>query len=135
MLRMAMMAGLAVLFGTAAAAARPEPPNPAGEKALAKLVGDRVAGAPVDCISTISASTMRVIEGTAITYQDGRTIYVNRPQGGASRLDDDDILVTEEWGAQLCSIDSVRLVDRYTRGLRGFVVLGPFVPYTKAAAR
>jgi hypothetical protein len=47
-------------------------------------------------------------------------------------LGSDDILVTHPVGSQLCSIDTVRLVDRVSHFPNGFVTLGEFVPYRKA---
>ncbi len=55
-------------------------------------------------------------------------------RGGASSLDDDDILVTKTTGSQLCSIDTVELRDRTSRMYSGFVSLGKFVPYRRAKA-
>ncbi|RZM32503.1 MAG: hypothetical protein EOP67_27370, partial [Sphingomonas sp.] len=60
-------------------------------------------------------------------------LYVNEPQSGASSLRDDDILVTRVTGSQLCSIDSVNLIDRASQVQHGFVILGKFVPYSRPA--
>ena len=104
-----------------------------GEAQLAKLLEGRVAGAPVDCIYMPTVSGSTVIDKTAIVYDSGRTVYVQRPKVGASSLDDDDILVTELHSSQLCSIDTVQLHDRNGHFWRGFVGLDKFVPYTKPA--
>ncbi len=51
---------------------------------------------------------------------------------GRSRLDDDDIMVSRTTGSpQLCSLDSIRLLDRGSRIERSFVTLDEFIPYTK----
>ncbi len=100
---------------------------------LAKLLEGRVAGEPVNCISLNSVTSSTVIEGKAIVYQIGTKLYVNEPRSGADRLDDDDVLLTRNYGSQLCRIDSVQLIDRNSRFVRGFVVLDRFVPYTKIA--
>ncbi len=122
----------AALLATGASAARREPANARGEAELAKLLAGRVAGKPVNCISSFDYSNTRVIDGTAIVYsRTNRILYVNRPANGAGSLDNDDILVTRQWGSQLCNIDVVHLVDRTSRFPRGFVSLGQFVPYTK----
>ena len=104
-----------------------------GEQQLAKLLEGRVAGAPVDCISMSMVGGSTVIDKTAIVYDSGRTVYVQRPKVGAESLDDDDILVTELHSSQLCSIDTVQLRDRNGHFWRGFVGLDKFVPYTKPA--
>jgi hypothetical protein len=99
------------------------------EAEFAKLLAGRDAGKPTNCISSTRMQSAKIIDGTAIVYRDGRTLWVNRPRSGADWLRDDDILVTHLFGSQLCSIDSVRLVDRTGGFQRGFVVLGDFIPY------
>lgn len=104
------------------------------EARLDKMLEGRVAGEPQNCISLSSARSSTIIEGTAIVYRAGSTLWVNRPKGGADSLDDDDILVTKTIGSQLCSIDAVQLVDRTSHMYSGFVSLGDFVPYRRAKA-
>lgn len=108
--------------------------DPKGEAELAKMLDGRVAGKPVTCLPTrLTRST--VIDGTAIVYRSGSTLYVNRPRTGADQLDSDDILIIKQLSSQLCSIDKIDLVDRGSRMWRGFVVLDAFVPYAKPAGR
>lgn len=125
---------LATIIAAAAIAAVPatarEKLEP--EAQLAKMLEGRVAGEPRDCIQLTTARSSTIIDGTAIVYRSGSTLWVNRPTGGASSLDDDDILVTKTIGSQLCSIDSIELRDRSSRMYNGFVSLGKFVPYRKA---
>ena len=101
------------------------------QEKLDSLLTGRVAGKPTSCISLASATSSQIIDGKAIVYRVGGTLYVNEPRSGADSLDSDDILVTKTYGSQLCSIDSVKLVDRTSRFQRGFVILGNFVPYTR----
>ncbi len=103
-----------------------------GEAKLAKLLEGREAGKPVSCISTFRTRDVTVIDKTAIVYDTGSTIYVNRPQN-PDALDDDDILVTELHGSQLCRLDMVRMHDRSVGWYSGFVGLQDFVPYKKVA--
>lgn len=119
----------AAMLAAPATAARRDPP----ELKLQKLLAGRVAGQPVNCISLSDARSSEIIDGKAIVYRVGGRLYVNEPRSGAAQLDDDDVLVTRTSGSQLCSIDSVQLLDRSARIPHGFVVLGKFVPYTKAA--
>ncbi len=122
----------ATLSVTPALAAKP---RPSGEEQLAKMLEGRVAGEPVHCISANPTSNTTVIDRTAIVYRIGSTLYVNRPKN-ADRLDSDDILVTKMRGSQLCSIDIVELRERTPLMMySGFVNLGEFVPYRKAAAK
>ncbi|MBO9623170.1 MAG: hypothetical protein J7500_10710 [Sphingomonas sp.] len=102
-----------------------------GEAELARTVAGRTAGRPVNCIRLSAIRSSRIISRTAIVYDTGRTLFVNRPRSGASSLDSDSVLVTRTTGSQLCRLDTVRLVDRGTRFQRGFVILDRFVPYTR----
>ena len=126
---------IATIIAAAAIAAMPAAASAmerlAGEDKLAKLLEGRVAGEPQDCIRLASARGSEVINGTAIVYRIGSTLWVNRPEGGAESLDDDDILVTRLSTGQLCSIDTVELRDRSSRMYSGFVSLGKFVPYRR----
>ena len=129
----AVFAAATVLSLSVAADARP---RLAPEEKLAKMLDGRVAGEPQDCIYLPSIRGSRIVSKTAIVYDAGRTLWVNRPRSGASSLDDDDILVTNLHGSgsQLCSIDIIRLHDRTSFFYSGFVGLGEFVPYRKVAA-
>ena len=127
----AVLAAATVLSLSVAADARP---RITPEAKLAKLLDGRVAGKPQDCIFLPSIRSSRIIDNTAIVYDAGRTLWVNRPRNGAESLDDDDILVTNLHGSSLCSIDIVELRDRYGYFYNGFIGLGEFVPYRKVAA-
>jgi len=118
----------AALAATAASAAPST--DDRGEARLAEAIKGRLAGKPVDCISLRSISSTEIIDRAAILYRSGSRLYVNRPEAG-SPLHRGDILVTKTSGSQLCSIDTVRLLDSSTRFERGFVSLGKFIPYTR----
>lgn len=105
--------------------------NPKGEAQLAKMLEGRVAGKPVKCLTNHLLRDSTVIDRTAIVYRSGSKLYVNRPRGGADQLDDDDILVTQLYGSQLCNVDKIDLIDRGSRMWSGFVLLGDFVPYER----
>ena len=131
-----LVAAAAVLAVPASVSARDSDARQAkAEAKLAKLLEGRVAGEPQDCVYLPRIRGSRIIDGTAIVYDAGSTIYVNRPDSGASTLDDDDIMVTDVHGSSLCRIDIVRLHDRSSFFYDGFVGLGDFVPYKKLAAR
>ena len=123
----ALIAAAAVAAAPAAAREKLEP-----EAELAKLLEGRVAGEPQKCIPLSTTRSSQIIDKTAIVYKVGSTLWVNRPDGGAESLDDDDILVLRTTGIQLCSIDTLELQDRTSRMYSGFVSLGEFVPYRRA---
>ena len=124
------LAALAVLGLAGTAEARRANP----EEQLAKILKGRVAGPAEDCIYLPSIRSSRIVDRTAIVYDAGRVLWVNRPESGASSLDDDAVMVTKTHNSQLCSIDVVRLHDRSQHSYRGFVGLAKFVPYRKAGA-
>ena len=101
------------------------------EAELARALRGRVAGEPVDCIDLYRVRQSRVITDTAILYDAGSIIYVNRPRNGAEELNQWDTLVTRTPSTRLCSIDTVDVVDLTTRALTGVVFLGEFVPYRR----
>ena len=106
-----------------------------GEEQLARELAGRVAGPPVDCLPPGGAQGSRIIDRTAIVFEVGGRLYVNRPQSGANWLDRDDILVVRPHGDALCRSDSVELLDRASRAPAGFVILDRFVPYSRPRPR
>ena len=123
-----LLAGTALLATPALAA-------PDREAELARALEGRVAGEPVDCIDLHRVRGSRIITDTAILYESGSTIYVNRPRAGAESLNQWDALVTRLPTTRLCSIDAVRLVDQQSQMLTGVVMLGDFVPYRRVRDR
>jgi hypothetical protein len=104
-------------------------------KLLGKLLDGKIAAAPVNCISTFDADNIiRVSDDLLLFRQSGKLVYQNRLRAPCPGLaDDDDILVTEQFGSQKCSGDLIRLVDRIS-GFQGpSCILGDFIPYRKIA--
>jgi hypothetical protein len=102
-----------------------------GDQKLAKLLDGRVAGQPRSCINTRVNSESQVIDGTAVVYGRGRTIWVNVP-ANARDLDSDDALLVRQTGSQLCRQDIVTTFDATGGFYTGNVFLGDFVPYTRS---
>jgi hypothetical protein len=102
-----------------------------GEEKLSEMVAGHEAGEPVRCIRTSSHNNMTIIDGTAIVYRDGDTVYVNRTANPKS-LDWNDVLVIEPMTAnRLCRLDRVSTMDRSGGFYTGPVFLQDFVPYKK----
>ena len=120
-----LLAGTLMLGGVAQAK-RPDP-----EAALANALRDRVAGEPVQCIDLHRIHGSRIIDGTAILYDAGSVIYVNRPTNGAEELTQWDTMVTRTSTSQLCNVDTVTMIDRGSQTFSGVVFLGDFVPYRR----
>ncbi len=106
--------------------------KPSGEEKLAKILEGREAGKPVDCITLQAARDARIIDKTAIVYDAGSVIYVNRPVN-AKNLDDDEVMVTNPTTGRLCKLDTVRMHDRSGFWYSGFVGLEQFVPYRRVS--
>ncbi len=102
-----------------------------GEEELAELLEGREAGEPQSCISDFGPGRdLKIIDGTALVYGRGKTIYVNRTRD-PDDIDDDDVLVTRRYGTRLCRQDIMTKVDRFSGFYAGNVFLTDFVPYTR----
>ncbi|MGZ8337487.1 MAG: hypothetical protein ACXWU1_12570 [Allosphingosinicella sp.] len=124
-----MIAGAVLVAVTPAAAATPEE----NEAELERALEGRVAGEPVSCIDLHRVRSSRVINDTAILYDAGSTLYLQRPRSGASSLNRWDTLVTRSYSTRLCSIDTVNIVDTQSGMLTGVVFLDEFVPYRRVS--
>jgi hypothetical protein len=122
-----LLAGTLMLGGVAQA--KPQDP----EAALANALRDRVAGEPVHCIDLHRIHSSRIIDRTAILYDAGSVIYVNRPANGADSLTQWDTMVTRTPSTQLCNVDTVTMIDRGSHSFSGVVFLGDFVPYRRVS--
>ena len=131
----ALIAATALLgLAIAPASANDDKPDPSkGETELAKLLEGRVAGEPSDCITTYGSGNLHVIDKTALVYERGKTVWVNRTRHPES-LDEDDYLVIVKYGntSQLCRLDHVTTRDRTSNFFSGVIFLEDFVPYRKA---
>ena len=116
-----------LVFGAVSAQAAPADP----EAELQRAIEGRVAGEPVDCITLNRIRSTRIIPDTAIVYEVGNVLYVNRPRAGARGLDRSDTLVSRPFSNRLCSVDTVQLFDMSSRMTHGVVFLDEFVPYRR----
>jgi hypothetical protein len=102
-----------------------------GQDKLAKMLEGRVAGEPTNCIRTFPSSNLTIIDGTALVYRQGSTLWVNVP-ADAKSLNDRDAILTRPHGNQLCSTDIVTTFEPSVGFYTGNIFLGKFVPYRKA---
>jgi hypothetical protein len=130
------MRKILLTLAAAAVAAAPAAASPRlhGEAELAKLLEGRTAGKPVDCIDLSQVYSTQIVDRTALVYESGRTLYVNRPRAGAESLDRGDTMVLKPFDHQLCRVDTVQMFEQGARFFKGSVFLGDFVPYTKDRA-
>ncbi|MBX7539427.1 hypothetical protein K3178_00235 [Qipengyuania sp. GH29] len=103
-----------------------------GEKRLAKMLDGRVAGEPESCIRTIGSRNLMTIDGTALVYRSGDTIWVNytkRPEW----IDDSDYLVIRRFSnSSLCRTDQITTYSRGGNFFSGVIFLDDFIPYRTA---
>jgi hypothetical protein len=99
------------------------------EEELADVIGNRIAGEPVDCVSTAVLDQPRIIDSQTIVYRRTGTIYVNRLRSECPGLDPFATLITEVRGGQLCRSDLVSSIEPGTTIPGPKCQLGQFVPY------
>lgn len=103
-----------------------------GQIKLEKMLKGRVSGDPQSCIPIRPTTDVTIIDGTAIVYRSGGTLYVNTT-ADPERIDDDDTLVRRtSMGHRLCKTDIITTIDRHNGFFTGSVNLVDFVPYRKA---
>ena len=121
---------LAALPASAEDHAGDAPEMTKGEKKLAKMLEGREAGEGKRCIRTSPSRGLTIINGTAIVYKQGKTVWVNRTLHPSS-LDDDDFLVIRKFGSsgQLCRYDNITTRDRFNLFFTGVIMLEDFIPY------
>lgn len=124
--RMFLAAVLALAVVTAHSADRKEQ----NEARLTKMLEGRTAGEPVSCVPVLKRDGFHEIEGVALIYDSGDTLYVARPTD-PNALGPNDVMVLARVGSQMCNTDVVRKVDRNGGYDTGVVFLTKFVPYRK----
>lgn len=133
MKRLALGMLAAMIAGGATAAMQVEAPE---SPALAKALAGRVAGKPASCIVRTRVSGPEIIDPYNILYrQSGARIWRSRLESKCSGLRDNDILVVETFGEQLCRNDRLTVVNRNSGAPVSYCFLGGFTPYDKPARR
>jgi hypothetical protein len=127
-----ILASAALALVASAATATGSGRNEAGEARLSRMLEGRTAGEPVSCINTVRSNKMEVIDGVAVVYDAGKTIYVARPTD-PRMLGRNDALVIDRFSpVHLCVQEPMKTIDRADGFTTGVVFLKDFVPYTRA---
>ncbi|MEE9434424.1 MAG: hypothetical protein V3V15_09320 [Sphingorhabdus sp.] len=111
----------------------PAPLTEKNAKYLAKALKGKIAGEPVNCVSSIGNVSLIPVSDDLILYrQSPNLVYQNRLRHRCHGLTDDrDVIVTRPFGSQYCKGDLITLVDRHS-GIPGAACsLGKFIPYRK----
>ena len=124
---------LAAALGLAGTAALAESRTArAGEAQLERLIGGRVAGEAMDCISTTNnANRFIVIDHVGLVYDARDTLYVARVEEPDRLRRSDRLEFIRASNQKLCVTDKALTVDRASDIHTGVVHLARFVPYTK----
>ena len=125
----AASAALTLLAAPAFADDHDEAEMTKGEVKLAKMLEGRVAGEPESCIRTFGSRNIQQIDGTALVYKSGNTIWVNYTRS-PDDIDSDDIMVIKRFdGSSLCRTDQITLRERFGGFFSGVIFLDDFIPY------
>lgn len=131
-MRMAIAIGALALGCGAASADTQSKAQARADRELGKALEGRVAGKPQDCISATGADGPQIIDQRTVLYRQGRNVWRNDLPDSCPGLDDDDLLVIELWGSQICRNDRFRVHDRVSTIPGPSCRLGSFTPYAKA---
>jgi len=123
----------AALLASCSTPAGQQTRSPEAQRELTKALAGRTAGKPVNCIGNFRTSNMQVIDDWTILFREGRTVYVQNPEGGCPGIGrGGNTLVSRLYGTnQLCSGDINHTVDLHTGIGGGSCVFTSFVPYSK----
>ena len=130
-MRLAILIGAVALAGCAAQADSQSSRQAEADRDLAKALDGRVAGKPADCISATSSDGPTIIDQRTVLYRDGRRVWVNDLGGNCPGLDEDDILIVEIHGSQICRHDRFRVTERGSAVPGPYCTFGSFTPYAK----
>jgi hypothetical protein len=131
---------VAILLGLSlvSCATGPEPytQSAQAQRDLERLTAGKIAGAPLTCVPSTSASTddLTIVDGRTVAYRIGsRTTYIVHLSQGCGGLASGYTLVTERFaGAGPCRGDPARVVDFTSRIPVGSCVVKEIVPYNRA---
>jgi hypothetical protein len=124
---------LLALAGCATGDIKPQPLSPKEQADLTKVLDGKIAGKPVNCVSSINGRNLRAIGDSTLVYQVNRNVvYKNELLGRCTGLSWGDTLVLNVRNSQYCRGDIARVVNLQSGMMSGSCALGDFVPYTKA---
>lgn len=98
---------------------------------LRTAIGDRVAEAPRDCVSTMGLDGPQIIGGQTLIYRSGGRVYRNDIEGGCPGLAPMATVIVEVHGSQLCRNDRFQALQTGSRIPGPYCRLGAFTPYRR----
>lgn len=117
-----------------AAAPGPVQHSPEAQAKLDKALAGRVAGEPVRCLKSDHTNSPIGIDDSVMLFKDGPRIWRNDLKSGlqCGNLGGRRSLMSRGTNIQLCSGDTVVIVDLNDGSGVGGCILGDFTPYTKS---
>ncbi|MEO6198898.1 MAG: hypothetical protein ABIO68_03025 [Sphingomicrobium sp.] len=98
-----------------------------------RLIGDKVAGAPMSCLQSYDQRDMSIIDGHTLGFRVGTgTLNVVTLGEGCGMLDTGGYaLQTRSFGQGLCSGDVAQVIDVLNHITVGSCTIGTIVPYVR----
>jgi hypothetical protein len=123
-----------LLLGGLLAGCNAAPPAPVTTAQMARgqqILAGKVAGPPMDCISSFVANDMTWLDSDTVAFRQGANrVYVSHFEGGCDNYGGRYALVTRQVAtAQLCRGDIAGLIDPVSHYRAGSCVFGDFIPY------
>ncbi len=129
-LRSMILPAIALSSGAALAVAASAPVE-AGKPRISKVPEAKLAGEPVDCVTTHNIRNTIVRDDRTIDFEmRGGKVYRNTLPNNCSRLGFERAFSYRPTGSRLCSVDTIRVLDTTGFGVREGVGcgLGEFQP-------
>lgn len=130
-MRLSILIGAAVLAGCSANAEQSSSSQTKGERELAKAIGDRKAGAPVDCVDSLSVDGPQIIDHQTVVYRRGPKVWVNKLAAECPNLESFNTMIVELHGSQICRNDQFRVKEPGSSIPGPYCRFGSFTPYSK----
>lgn len=109
-----------------------QPPAPNRNAAFAQELAGRVAGTPQDCVGTMQAQNLQVVDGQTLAYDQGRTIWVNRLAAACPALEPlNTVIVEPKMGSEYCRGDHIRGLEPGAIIPGPTCFLGEWTPYRR----
>ncbi|MDF2386453.1 hypothetical protein JMG10_33620 [Nostoc ellipsosporum NOK] len=132
-MRAPIIAAMLALAGCAASSEMQASQQAEARNDLAAALGDRVPGAPRDCINISDSDGPQIIDDRTILYKPvGRTLWRNDLGSSCPGLRPYTTLIVEVHGSQLCRNDRFRVLDPGSSIPGAYCMFGRFTPYEKA---
>jgi len=100
---------------------------------LPSLIGNRVAGTPVDCIERAEIDKVRLVANVGFVFEmkTRGVLYLNRVTSGRTFVHDGVTPMIEPASSRLCSVEPVQLLNENSRAPVASVTLGAFTPFQR----